>query len=455
MRYRTILMGAIVGAICSGPALAQSLALADESIDVQRGLIGPDVTLSSINQINSYGPVGTRRAFIGDSFTCNIGDQDLQFGFSWDGSPVLAFNLYRLASGRLEQIGMSWGKHACCAAQQGGVCGSCNAGSGLGPGCLDVYSAGWNASQSNLGPRGAINAYTGAIPGITGVGGSAIAGRLQAEIADLQTAGALYFMEGVYVGADDAPAGNAMNNASYRRVNVSGGGASMNPTGPMFSEIPAIQAWQDNDASVEIINADVPGEGRFIAAAKVSDNGDGTFRYEYAVFNLNSHRSGGSFSIPIPSGVSVTGAGFNDVDYHSGEAFDNTDWTISVAADSVTWSSPQTFAENANSNALRWGTMYNYWFDASAAPEPGSATLGLFRTGSPGSIAIDLPVPGTAGCNEADLAEPFGSLDFSDVAAFLVAFGAMDPAADLAPPFGSFDFSDVTAFLASFGAGCP
>ncbi len=58
-------------------------------------------------------------------------------------------------------------------------------------------------------------------------------------------------------------------------------------------------------------------------------------------------------------------------------------------------------------------------------------------------------------CSGADLAEPFGSLDFSDVTAFLTAFGAMDPAADLAEPVGQFDFSDVVAFLGLFGAGCP
>lgn len=58
-------------------------------------------------------------------------------------------------------------------------------------------------------------------------------------------------------------------------------------------------------------------------------------------------------------------------------------------------------------------------------------------------------------CNEADLAEPLGVLDFSDVVAFLGAFAAMDPDADLAAPFGAFDFSDVVAFLGAFGAGCP
>ncbi|MFI4898126.1 MAG: GC-type dockerin domain-anchored protein [Phycisphaerales bacterium JB059] len=58
-------------------------------------------------------------------------------------------------------------------------------------------------------------------------------------------------------------------------------------------------------------------------------------------------------------------------------------------------------------------------------------------------------------CNEADLAEPYGALDFSDVVSFLTWFGSSLPGADLAPPFGVWDFSDVVAFLAAFGAGCP
>ncbi len=55
----------------------------------------------------------------------------------------------------------------------------------------------------------------------------------------------------------------------------------------------------------------------------------------------------------------------------------------------------------------------------------------------------------------ADLAEPEGALDFSDVTAFLVAFATQSPAADLAPPAFVYDFSDVLAFLTAFAAGCP
>lgn len=58
-------------------------------------------------------------------------------------------------------------------------------------------------------------------------------------------------------------------------------------------------------------------------------------------------------------------------------------------------------------------------------------------------------------CSAADLATPFGSLDFSDVLAYLLAFADSDQSADLAEPFGQFDFSDVLAFLTAFGSGCP
>jgi hypothetical protein len=64
-------------------------------------------------------------------------------------------------------------------------------------------------------------------------------------------------------------------------------------------------------------------------------------------------------------------------------------------------------------------------------------------------------VPEVGGpCNDADFAEPFGTLDFFDVQAFLGLFSAMDPAADLVPD-GIFDFFDVQAFLQAFSAGCP
>lgn len=59
------------------------------------------------------------------------------------------------------------------------------------------------------------------------------------------------------------------------------------------------------------------------------------------------------------------------------------------------------------------------------------------------------------GCSFADIAEPFGTVDFFDVSAFLTAYNAQDPVADVAAPFGAYDFFDVSAFLTMYNNGCP
>lgn len=66
--------------------------------------------------------------------------------------------------------------------------------------------------------------------------------------------------------------------------------------------------------------------------------------------------------------------------------------------------------------------------------------------------SLDQPSP----CNFADFAQPYHTLDFDDVIAFLIAFANADIAADLS--FSSphvFDFDDVSAFLTHFASGCP
>ncbi len=59
------------------------------------------------------------------------------------------------------------------------------------------------------------------------------------------------------------------------------------------------------------------------------------------------------------------------------------------------------------------------------------------------------------GCAAADIAEPYGSVDFFDLAAYLNLFNAQDAAADLAEPFGAFNFFDVAAYLDLYLQGCP
>ncbi len=58
------------------------------------------------------------------------------------------------------------------------------------------------------------------------------------------------------------------------------------------------------------------------------------------------------------------------------------------------------------------------------------------------------------GCNAADLAEPFGLLNFFDISTFLSAFDAGDASADINND-GLFNFFDISDYLTIFSAGCP
>ncbi len=81
-----------------------------------------------------------------------------------------------------------------------------------------------------------------------------------------------------------------------------------------------------------------------------------------------------------------------------------------------------------------------------------------FKTNTDGLFFIDNVYLGTEApsnaCSDADLAEPFGELDFFDVSAFLSAFNSGQPSADFNND-GVFDFFDVSGFLTLFNAGCP
>ena len=81
-----------------------------------------------------------------------------------------------------------------------------------------------------------------------------------------------------------------------------------------------------------------------------------------------------------------------------------------------------------------------------------------FVFGSPGHLegvqVPDLTDCQPVGCSVADLAEPFGTLNFFDVSAFIALFNSQDPAADINND-GLFNFFDVSEFIAIFNVGCP
>lgn len=344
---------------------------------------------------------------------------------------VIGQNMYRLKDGRFEQIGASFLKHGfvstnssnpdCTWNDDGVENSSCVTppafGDQLGLGCTDFYGAGLNGSRP-LGRRSDANGANGDHPR-NEAGGEEDDNydqRIVVRDADLDPAlnpGALYWMEGQYVVRDDARAGNGLNNASYRAATVGAQPSlTVSMTGPTFREVSAIHAWPAADPEVELVFVDrdtffvgdpldPPLTGnhpdhtvteRFEAARRVYDQaplgGPLQYRYEYAIHNLNSDTSADGFVVSFPGSATFANVGFTDVDHHSGEPYDTADWSISVDEPNgtITWSAVDV---GANTNALRWGTTFSFYFESDQPPTSMSHQLDLFKAAGTLPVVFD------------------------------------------------------------------
>lgn len=369
---------------------------------------GPDVIVGDLPAVAHYGAIGGIRAYSVATTSCNIGDVDLNWIANNNQHPVIGQTMYRIVDGRIDQIGISWLKHGFLALTQS-LCDSCNGHGGavLGVGCSDPYGASLNGSQSGLGPRFEVNPFTGLFPypfsNPGGTTGNAIFKRLQVPQADLDVPGARFFVEGQYVTPDDATSGNGYNNASYRRVRKNADD-SMSVQGSTFRMSPGIMAWKDHglgdntpDPDVTITTVDALGDGRFYIGYKTVDNGDGTWTYTYAIQNLNSDRGAGALRIPLGSAALATNTYYHSPNFHSGEPYDNSPWVFQNNGDSIEWHSPETFAQNEDTNYLTWGTMDTFQFTSDGMPENGTITLDIFKPGIGTSVTFTGPVPGDVG----------------------------------------------------------
>lgn len=360
---------------------------------------GADILIGEILSVQQFGRVGDVIAASMDSPLCNAGVEPLD----WIGNPdprhpFYGFNLYRLMNDRFEQIGMSWAKHGTASAQQD-VCGlGCiphpNS-QACGVGCSDTYGAGFNSIQANMGPRHEIDPWTGTFdfneshqdlePG----GHSPIEHRMRIHDDDLDPAlnpGAMYFVELVIFSHDDV---DHTNSIAWEPVGVSG-----TPGGTWFFDVgadasvlgPALDAW--SGAQRTIFQTEPKTDGRAHLSVKVTDNGNGTWHYQYAIYNHDMNRKVGSFSLPLDPAVTITNVEFEafetELDTITAD-FKNDPWTVSFAGEAITFSTTPHVTDPL-SNPLRWGTLFNLGFDADAAPVETTATLGIFEPGNPNEL---------------------------------------------------------------------
>jgi hypothetical protein len=392
---------------------------------------GPDVIVGELPQVQQFGN-DTINHFVGlgvATTSCNNGAEPLHwFALPQTDHPVIPQNLYRMSGGanndeRFEQIGQSWLKHAFLALENnacnfGCDTSGCTTGSNLCPGCSDPYSASLNAGQNGIGSRAWVNPFTGAYPSTAnnhnGHSHTGTSHRVTVASSDLdpaQNPSATYFAEAQYVTPHEYAwcqqhpgECNMYNDASYRQFAVSGSGDnySFSAVGSTVRMRPAIVAWLDTGAGLSQLEPDPGNDGISFLGYKVTNPSPGVWHYEYALYNENLDRAIQSFSVPLGFGSNISNIGFHAPPQEPGWANDgtlsnlgysSTPWDVTQTADSITWNT-ETFAQNQNANAIRWGTLYNFRFDADQPPQAANATVGFFKTGSPMMVAIQAPAGG-------------------------------------------------------------
>jgi len=440
------------------------------------GTGGADVMVSIITG-TWHSSQGGFRAYSAGTTACNMGTVPLEWFANTNRHPVIGQNMFRLAPRRnghlrFEQLGQSWLKHGFCALDNNhGQCTGCQSGLGcnyLQVGCEDPYTATRNAGQSGAGPKYQVNASTGYFPypPANPPWSGALARRLHVPMSDVEAdlnPGAQYIIEVQYVHPQDAPSANweaSLNNASYRRMQLTAVGAFNSYAGQTVKAQPGIHFWKTMDPQVTLTAFDAPGSGRMMVGSRAYDNGDGTWDYEYAVYNMHFDRGVGTFSVPMPAGAVVTDIEFRDVKYHSGEPYEyegtEGHWPVTIAEGTITWTTPQTYDENVNSNAIRWGTVYNFRFTANAEPEVGEAKLIAFNPfplDEQGTFLGEAQVPAmpeAAAC-PSDL-DGDGAVDFTDLLLVLSAWGPCAGCPEDLDGDGEVSFGDLLILLADWGA---
>ena len=446
---------------------------------------GPDIIVGDVSDAASYGAVGGISAYAYGTTSCNAGDTNVLWVANNNQHPVIGQNLYRLKGGRFEMIGASWLKHGFTALTQN-LCSTCSGQGGpvLGVGCSDPYVASLNGDQGRLGPRSHVNATTGFYPypfTTPGAGymvppaaAAVIGRRLQVPTVDVNPSlniGARYFAECQYITRDEAQfvapstgqARNGLNNLSWRETSFNAANTA-GMVGQTVRQQSGLMAWRLHDSTVNVQSFDYVDPitvgptvinivARYWVASKVTANGNGTWTYRYVVENMNSDRSAGGFSLPSAR-ASATNSYYRGVTYHSGESVDmNAAWAFSTGS-SINWITPQTFAQNPNSSAIRWSTAATFEVTTSTAPVTGNATLSFFKpaAGQPDTLTLaGITVPGNGACPSDFNSD--GTVDFFDYLDFVSAFANNEIAADFNDD-GTVDFFDYLDFVAAFSTGC-
>jgi|TARA_B100000959_G_scaffold114961_1_gene121174 hypothetical protein len=431
--------------------------------------IGPDIMVGDLQEILKYGIVGDITSYSVATNVVNIGDEEMPWVAATNQHPVIAQHMYRMNDKRIEQIGISWVKHGFGSLTLDLFnCGCVDPGNFemIGVGCSDPYTAGLNGDQvgfggiAGLGPRSEVDAALGIFSfpyGSQGQSGDLIYKRLQVKTNDLDpifNQNAQYFVEGQYVTPHDAQAGNGANSVAHRPVQPTtfNNGWNLQFAGDTVPGLPAIYAWQAAYPDVELTQFHTgpsPYYGTMVLATRVTETETG-WHYEYALHNINSDLCAGSFGLE-QIGDDVTNQYFHKALSHSGEPYSNDPWTFNLKSGGLLVHT-ETYEENENANALRWGTMLNVAFDSDLPPASGQVVVGLFKPDLQNTIFVEARVPTDVGI------ECIGDINadgFVNVTDLLAAIDQWGPCKKCSADINGDAVVDVTDLLEIIGAWGP
>lgn len=444
-----------------------STLLAASTLAQSNAVQGTDVNLYEIYGSTVHGrrgpsyPGGEVGVTFGHGF-CNAGTVHVPWQTTSPGATMvdvhfkIAFMVARESNGRMVQVSTSETgvKHSRTTYNLGSsLCGTMIPGpsSTFYIGAYDAYNASyWNADRYNLGPSDEVNPWLGSWDpvgsyfdrGDPAVGGGAandgrqsltssqtgafdeVKNRVVIPEAELSQPGT--FFAQVHLTCEGEPVANRGNNLRSERMSYNWNGSSWSSSN-QGNEVAGsvLNQWQGANVSLGGNGND---DGRFAVGVVVTGPTNGIYHYEYAVHNVDNHRGGASFRLPLPPGANVTNAGFRDIDTNA-----LNEWNISQNASEIAWTA-------AANNPLNWNSIYNFWFDCDAAPGGGTAVIDQARIG-PGALDVSVSTEVPGGSPAATVAQ-FGNGCGSCTPAFYELFS---PAANI-------DLSGSSAVM-SYGGG--
>jgi len=378
-----------------------------------------DVKLGILSGLNSVGHTGSfPNGRVGMSMattSCNIGDINVTWLAAMnENHPGIAMQVYREMDNRFEQVAVSWIKHGFFAlsSSQCTPCQNPSPGTFLGVGCSDTYGSGNNADRFWLGPRDewdAVNStwtclgsYFDGTPvdcnrDENGSGNGPVDHRLEGFDKDFDLDGATYYYEAMYMVEGDEL---LTNNIGSRECTMNWNGNTWNFQTPSAGSGnglllgPAINRYGDMSTTARLGD-----QGMVVLAVDVTNLGNGTWRYEYALFNWTLDRKVRQFSMPI-RGV-TNGFYFHDTDNQAAN-----DWAVTTLGKNATWTfNDVVLPGHKVAGALEFATIYNFGFTSNQPPMNRRAAIEIHETGPGGDLlAIETMGPATLALSADDLA---------------------------------------------------